>query len=207
MLAQNWLPPVSLVFLGMRTQALPLAIWILLSIAAGAFTSLLITGFFNLSNLLASQQWRRKQRDVEAASSSSSTQGYKAASSANRSQSSNSNSNETNAADWDTNATDDDDWDFESEVRNSSPEDDVKNTDYERQQQPKIGYQSGSVYSYSYREPKNSAVGKTESVYDADYRVIAPPYRQTDTPKNDEDWGFEDDDDFDDDSSRKVSKR
>ena len=41
-------------------------------------------------------------------------------------------------------------------------------------------------------------MGKTESVYDADYRVITPPYRETNTPKDEEDWGFEDDDDFED---------
>ncbi len=56
---------------------------------------------------------------------------------------------------------------------------------YERQQEPKSSSQSGSVYSYSYREPKNTAVGKTESVYDADYRVIIPPYQPPTTDQAD----------------------
>ncbi|MGA9380290.1 MAG: hypothetical protein WBV73_16115, partial [Phormidium sp.] len=78
---------------------------------------------------------------------------------------------------------------------------------------------SGSVYSYSYKNPSNSAIGKTESVYDAEYRVITPPYRPLDseeedhTPESsptnqqnnddDEDWGFDDDDAFDDDDREK----
>ncbi len=43
LLVQNWSPVLSLVFLGMRTQPLPLAMWILFSTATGAFTSVLIS--------------------------------------------------------------------------------------------------------------------------------------------------------------------
>lgn len=63
LLVQNWSPVLPLVFLGMSTQALPLAVWILLSVAAGAFTSLLITGFFKMSNYFARSP--RKRGKVE----------------------------------------------------------------------------------------------------------------------------------------------
>lgn len=55
LLVQNWSPVLPLVFLGMRSQPLPLALWILFSTAAGAGTSLLITSLFKLSNYFRGQ--------------------------------------------------------------------------------------------------------------------------------------------------------
>jgi hypothetical protein len=76
-----------------------------------------------------------------------------------------------------------------------------KRTDFEVPQEPRSRSQSGSVYSYSYRDPNEATVGKPEDVYDAEYRVITPPYRPLDEPSvpddaiapNEEDWGDEDD--------------
>lgn len=88
--------------------------------------------------------------------------------------------------------------------------------DFEVKQEPKTVYQSGSVYSYSYRDADKSGTGKKESVYDADYRVIVPPAQanvnptpspspQPDTHSpsaansgspaatDDDDWGVDDD--------------
>jgi hypothetical protein len=76
-------------------------------------------------------------------------------------------------------------------------------TSYEVNQEPKTASKSGSVYSYSYREPSESGVGKTEAVYDANYRVITPPYQKPPEPEDDDDWGFEDDEEFDDESESK----
>ncbi len=50
-----------------------------------------------------------------------------------------------------------------------------------------------TVYSYSYRKQKDKGVNKTDDVYDANYRVIVPPYQsnqeQSLEDKNeDEDW-------------------
>jgi hypothetical protein len=70
------------------------------------------------------------------------------------------------------------DWE-EEEVPPQAPVQPPR-TDYEVRRDPKTSYQSGSVYSYSYREPSDSGVGKTEAVYDADYRVIIPPARSLD---------------------------
>ena len=49
---QNVEPALSLVFLGVRSPAVPLSIWILLSMAVGALTSLLISGLLAFSNYL-----------------------------------------------------------------------------------------------------------------------------------------------------------
>lgn len=99
------------------------------------------------------------------------------------------------------------DWE-EEEVPPQAPVQPPR-TDYEVRRDPKTSYQSGSVYSYSYREPSDSGVGKTESVYDADYRVIIPPARSLDEldgepaanqDSDEEDWDF--DDDFEDEGDR-----
>lgn len=48
-------------------------------------------------------------------------------------------------------------------------------------------------YSIGYQDPKDSGVGKSESIYDADFRVITPPYihvpdRPNDEDKDQEEW-------------------
>lgn len=53
------------------------------------------------------------------------------------------------------------------------------NTEFETDQSPKSESWSGSVYSYGYRDPENTGVGKTESIYDAEFRVIVPPTTET----------------------------
>jgi hypothetical protein len=55
---QNWLPALPLVILGAQTQALPLTVWMLGAIAAGASTTLAIAGLFRLSNSLAVRSHR-----------------------------------------------------------------------------------------------------------------------------------------------------
>ena len=80
-------------------------------------------------------------------------------------------------------------------------------TDFERPQEPKRASQSGSVYSYSYREPSaapspESKPPEQDKVVDADYRVLIPPYNPPISnytppppppePENADDW-FEDD--------------
>lgn len=193
MLAQNWLPGLQLVFMGVKTQPLPLAVWILISLAAGAFTSLFITSLFKLSNYFARSA---ELRPKVAGAKSAPTEAHQTAASRDRP---NINSTTSDAADdWGSNSTDDDDWDFEEDTdktQNSTQNTVKDSTTYEANTEPKSGSRSGSVYSYNYREPRNSGVGRTESVYDAEYRVITPPYKQTDTSQDKDDWGLEDDDD------------
>lgn len=201
LLTQNWSPVLPLVFLGVKTQALPLAIWILISIAAGAFTSLFITSLFKLSNHFGRSS---KRRYVSGASAQYSQPPKTAAS-----QPKPDDANSTDTDDWSSGTTDDDDWDFEDEpdkTRDSTQNTVKDSTTSKVSTEPKTSNQSGA-YSYSYQEPSNSGVGKTESVYDADYRVLTPPYQQKKTAPEDEEWDFGDDNDFEDESDPPNSRR
>lgn len=207
LLVQNWSPVLPLVFLGLQSQPLPLSMWILFSVVAGAFTSLFITGCFQLSNYFA-QSKPRKRRKAAETSPPRSTQSSKANyTAANTSQPKTASTTSDNFNEWESDASDDD-WDFDAKT-DKTPKYDTQEpvkdrTNYEVNNEPKSSSRSGSVYSYSYREPSNSGVGKTESVYDADYRVLTPPYQQSNTSntsntsQDDDDWGFEDDEDWED---------
>jgi uncharacterized integral membrane protein len=75
---------------------------------------------------------------------------------------------------------------------------------YETEKQPQSESWSGSVYSYGYRDSSSTGVGKVETIYDADYRIITPPpqtkiqddIQPPNYPANDddEDWGLDEDD-------------
>ncbi|MGH1393920.1 MAG: LapA family protein [Trichormus sp.] len=215
LLVQNWSPVLSLVFLGMRSQPLPLAMWILFSTAAGAGTSFLITSLFKLSNYFdprpipfASNTNSRRTQTKSRETFTSAP--YTPPPPKNQAESTSKQTFDDEFDDWEKNSADDD-WNFDQQSspppKSSSQTEPIKDsTTYERPQQPKTGSQTGSTYSYSYREPKNTTVGKTESVYDADYRVIIPPYQPPTNDVNnedDEDWSFFEDDDFEDDQPRK----
>lgn len=200
LLVQNWSPVLSLVFLGMQTLSLPLAMWVFFSTAAGAVTSLLITTLLKVANYFGDRPLpsggtlpRTKKRFREKTQPPT----YQPSPSNTRE------STTSNAFDdWEANNNKNDDWDFDEQERAATPPMGDSQT-YERQQQPEETTQPGSVYAYNYRQPKNTGVGKTESVYDADYRVIIPPYQpptthQVDNQADEEDWGFFEDDDFED---------
>ncbi|BAZ52460.1 hypothetical protein NIES4103_51210 [Nostoc sp. NIES-4103] len=212
LLVQNWSPVLSLVFLGMRTQPLPLAMWILFSTTAGALTSVLINTLFQLSSYFV----RQRQTPFRSTAASPRTKATRKEEPTPRPTSPPPPASQTEYAsneefdDWETNRSNDD-WDFDENPPNTpnpSPKTQPfqDSQTYERQQEPKSSSQSGSVYSYSYREPKNTAAGKAESVYDADYRVIIPPYQPPSTNQadnaDDDDWSFFDDDDFEDEDKR-----
>ncbi|GET40824.1 LapA family protein [Microseira wollei] len=211
---QNWSPVLPMVFLGIKTASLPLAMWILFAIAAGLVTSWLMAAVFQLSNYLSAKQLRSRIRELEAGKSRPASE-------------SRINTESTpNSADEDDLFDDEffgDEEDGEEPIYKAPNYQDYtpSGTTYELPQEPKTKYQSGSVYSYGYRDKGDTGVGKTESiynktesVYDADYRVIKPPSRKLDdiepTPRkrdefvddwerksdDDDDWGF-DDDEFD----------
>ena len=190
-LVQNLSPSLPLMFLGMRSQALPLALWILLSITAGIFTSLIITRLLKFAtdlNLLAQQPIPKsiptppRVRQNTPPPKSPSPPVSQA---------------DDEFDDWDTNRNQDD-WDDDSQSEEEiSPNQQSSNS------------RPSSVYSYSSQSPKNTAVGKTESVYDADYRVIIPPYQESDKnpATDDDDWDFFEDDDFEGDDENKSRKK
>ncbi|MGQ4648044.1 hypothetical protein [Lyngbya aestuarii] len=205
----NWSPVLPLVFLGMKTPTLPVAVWIGGAITAGALTSL----FLQLLSYLPrndspqvpedfyevppqSSRFHRKSPPADTFEEDTSYTPPPPKAPSNRAES-----------DWEESVSES--WEFEEEVATSKPEDFEKESptsnrvtepkSFEVQQKPKGGSQEGSVYSYSYRKPSDSGVGKTETVYDANYRVITPPYQPPEKPEveeDEEDWGFEDEEDF-----------
>ena len=259
--------PVSLVFLGVRSPAVPLSIWILFTIGVGVVTSLLISGLLAFSNYLSQPRGRtdrhngrntftedsrkpyaasppprkpeidpRNSRNTETQTASGyQTQygtptGYNARTVQQDVPPPNSGNAKTYAQaasipadddedDWVSGSSkissqgSEDDWGFENESPSSSAVNDVVEAnprDYEAKQEPQSQSWKGSVYSYGYRDPNQSGVGQTESVYDADYRVLVPPEEaaipETVSPEvakqnteDEEDWGLDEDDELKDD--------
>lgn len=189
LLVQNWSPVLPLVFLGVATPALPLAVWILISLAAGASTSWAIAFLLQLTNYF-SQPKSSNQRQAQTPPK---TAPYTASSAPPRTPPPQ--ESDRVVDDWEESA--DEDWNFEENVdeQQSPPPENVQDSrSYEVSSEPKSSYRTGSVYSYSYREPSDSGGGRTESVYDADYRVLTPPYREPEkVQEQEEDWGFDDD--------------
>ena len=218
LLAQNWSPAIPLVFLGLRSKPLSLAIWMLFATAAGVFTSLLISGLLQLSS-----RYVKPKRTSSPPSDSPRvnkrtpqenvfTQRKTTTPPANKVQIPSEYEN-TQDDDWDLDKNASDDWEFEERVqqREYTAADSRQYTkiqddrDYEDFREPENDRKSAdSSYSYDKTDLKNSGVGKTESVYDADYRVIVPPNNPSTTPNtsnnsdikenDDDDWGFYDED-------------
>lgn len=110
--------------------------------------------------------------------------------------------------DWEDSEPQDSSRSPSSASRSRLTEDDLRN--FEVKQTPKQTSQSGSVYSYGYREPEGTGVGRSEKVVDAEYRVIVPPYSPiseeppvTPPEENADDWFEESSDEFEDDPPRR----
>lgn len=187
LLVQNWFPVLPLVFLGLTTPALPLAVWILISLFAGAGTLVTIASLFNLANYFAQPKLSKKRQVTPPRrpqpSKTSTKQPVQ--------------DRNNSADDWLEDSLNDEDWNYEENIQDSekSNADSYRqdSRSYEVNSEPKTSERRGSVYSYSYRETESSEGKKTESVYDADYRVLNPPYKSPNPVQdNDDDWGFDD---------------
>jgi uncharacterized integral membrane protein len=264
------LAPIPLVVLGIRLT-LPLAAWVLGAMAAGALTTLLLSGFSSLSRSAAV---RRSTQSGATRSPWSSTSPRDSGAARPRNPTGSNTADRRSTDDWETTAKDEwDEWVEDSPPRRSAstpktevrdtaaekwaaeetyqerrprwspwslgdeprpqssrrypdsyedaPRDSVRRspidppvqphrTEFETPQSPTTQQQTGSVYSYSYREPQDSPVRKpnevrkTNEVYDAEFRVLIPPYNpaapsapEPPTPppaaEDDDDWGLDDD--------------
>ncbi len=191
-IVQNLSPVLPIVFLGMKSLPMKLGGWIFIAIALGFFTSLLWQFLSYLQMLPLQTRIRQLEGEPEPSRRRESSQTSYTTTERETS------STETDS-DWDEpEPEDDDDWDIESPPEpNSRKNTAVEDTrSYEVKQEPKSSNVSGSVYSYGYREPKNSGVGKVEPVYDVNYRVIIPPYHETSDRVEEEDWGLEEDEEI-----------
>lgn len=188
-LVQNFGRSLPLVFLGMQSQSLPLGLWVLLSIIAGVFTSLVITRLLKFATNLNLQEQQSIPKSPPTTAQRV-KQNTPPPSSPPQTPASQFNDQD----DWNTNQ-DQDDWD------------DGENYESVPKTSPTSNSRTSSVYSYSSQEPKNTAVGKTEAIYDADYRVIIPPYKEPIKDQaDDDDWDFFEDDDFEDNNENKPHK-
>ena len=204
LLAQNWSPAVPLVFLGLQTRPISLAVWMLLSTAAGVFTSLSISSLLKLSSRSVTQRQRtsyeqsnspkfnqRNKRDNEfkerkftppPANSPQPPDDF-----------------EDSYDDWDLDRNADDWDDEEKEYSYNNPrssytkiQDDREYEDFrepEEPEEPENDYDSvDSSYSYEESELNDSSKEerKVDSVYDADYRVIIPPANPSTTSNTSE---------------------
>jgi uncharacterized integral membrane protein len=234
------LTPVAIVVLGAKTQALPLSVWVLSAIGVGGLTTLVLSGFSFLSKNAAVRRVAQRSepaRPWSAASRSSEPTSRTGFSASRRSD------------DWEAAPSDTwDDWEppqprqrpgakqAQTEIRDQADDwqdwqgyEDAprrrdstpRQTDFEVRRPPASTQQSGSVYSYSYREPQDAPRSstpersdrsdrerpmnpgnKTNEVYDAEYRVLIPPYSAAPAPStpstpppssapasSDDDWG------------------
>lgn len=212
----NLSPVLAVVFLGMQSPVLPLSAWIGIAIAAGAFTS------FCLQFLSYLQRTSSNQRIDEFEEVPSQTRSFRRQTYENPPSQSQTpytpppppppqETPKTSVdSDWEERVGED--WDLNETTSTS------KRPDFDRSQgtsgsnrtnsETKQESKTDSVYSYSYREQNQTGVGKADAVYDANYRVITPPYQKpVESADDDEDWGFEDDDDFNDESESSSKRR
>lgn len=214
MLLQNQ-QSITLYFLGTDAETalfslgLPLGLWILIFTIAGIISSLFIQLFTRSSRLLSFkkpinpsprlpdppetpyQRPEPKQSDWERSS----------------------------PPEWEKSPQDkedDDEWEIEEPpiektIPRRPPQGENTRSEFEIQQPPKTASQEGTVYSYTYRElsdrvssdpsqsppklekkPQSSSSQTRGDVYDAQYRIITPPY-QPSQESNDEDGENEED--------------
>lgn len=205
--------PITLYFLGTDRETalfflkLPLGIWMLIFTLAGIISSFFIQLFTRSSTILSFNKPRKRSpRPSEPPETP-----YQ------RPEPKKKSDWETPPPpEWE-NSSDteklDDEWDIEEPPQeNTIPRNpnNVRETlsEFEKQQPPKTSSQEGTVYSYTYRElsdrtPSDPPVTSPKSenkppsprpkgdVYDAQYRVITPPY-QPSQESNDEDGENED---------------
>jgi uncharacterized integral membrane protein len=209
---------LALSFLGMQTPALPLALWVLGAIAAGAMTHLLIVALFRLSNLLVVTEVRSQMRRGRESNQQRSGQRRPAPN----------NNDDSDWQNWDRYEEPVDRPASEHPVSDRPPtssktsgtppiddwEGDFKD-DWEDEPRPRPQPEprsstptpSPSAYSYVPPQPSGRTVDRSTdrstnrsadgSVVDANFRVLVPPTRSTPPPApqpdNADDW-FDDDD-------------
>ena len=172
----NWGVLMQLVFLGIRSPALPLPFWILGAIAAGIITTLVITALFGLTRFTARRSSDRKPPKQRPPVEQSPYSGGYSYTPPKTPEPSRTQTRPSTTNDWEEDASD---W-FDDSGADWTDEPNSKRTDYEVQREPKSSSRSGSSYSYTYREKEPSDPDRSNSVVDADYRVIIPPQRNLD---------------------------
>lgn len=206
---QNTSLALPLVFLGMQTQPLPLSLWILMAVAAGALTNGAIAALLRISGALPPTSPRRP--------SGSSSRGFRRPSSSSSRAGQSPPDRPSSSPRTPDPAARDDRYFAEDE------EDFLDDEPQAKSRQQTVSPPSSSSYSFSPKNSTSSGVGRPEAVYDAEFKVIIPPYRMPNepdyvppattrsTPNADSDWDDWDeefgDDDFEDEETRGGSRK
>lgn len=182
---QNRTPTISLVFLGMRSQPLPLGLWIVGAVVMGILIGLALLFILNLgSRNIQTRSSRRRPAP------SRPTNDRRSASAS------------VDSSDWDTAASSDwgdstSDWSSSAPrstpTRPASPPPDATSIDEQRYARAgeAVSPPSGT-YSRSAQDPEFSGQsGQRESVFEAEYRMVSPP-----SQSQQEDWEELEDDFF-----------
>ncbi len=170
----NNLQPISLVLFGTQLPwQLPLAIWLVFCLVLGVITSLILQFLYGLGR--NSQKTPAKSQPYTSIDSPGFTSDY-SSSPKTQYQAPNNQAKQSTTS---------------SNI--SSP------PDYEKPQNPENTYNKGSVYSFQYRPSAKQEEDKKEQtnqvkkdtpsssqpgVYDANYRVITPPFSSNTPPSN-----------------------
>jgi hypothetical protein len=220
---QNLTPAIALVFLGVQTPALPLAWWVLGAIGLGSATTLTVSVLFGLSSFVTRQTVRSQVRRTVADGSAPNQRtarrppeddaawqdwrGYDQTPNQPAPDPTRTPPSADPADDWEQPRSDD--WDDGLGSRSDRPRSQPEaarstrlGSDFEMPQTPKRTPRTGSVYSSSYRESEPPA-DPSQSVVDADYRVLVPPHRPFEPPPPPEDNA----DDWFDDSRENRDRR
>lgn len=207
--------PIALYFFGTNATTalfslqLPLGIWVILASLAGMMTSLVIIGLNRSpqrsparSTAPPPQRRNFPEPEPQPVYPPSATSGT--------------DWNAASRREW--NPPREDDWNIEeAPVQSTQPQDQRERSFFQREvirdkevitdeiqpspnfeapQEPTTTTRQGSIYSYTYRELRDSPPEPeptppkkqpSESVYDANYRVVTPPYRSTSNSDGEED--------------------
>jgi hypothetical protein len=192
---QNTSPSLSLVFLGMRSIALPLSVWILAAIALGVVTAWAIAILFGLYHYWDTRdpRPRRNQRPLEpvAPPTPPGTRRSEPPLSRNnatviqddvpnrfnRTGETGSripvpNSSELEEENW---IDEDEDFIDEPNAQSFPESPEGEGYNYEVHREPVAESWVGSSYSYSYDQNRDSGGDKGNSPYNADYQIVTPP--------------------------------
>ncbi len=185
----------------------PLAVWMVLFLVLGVISSLI----WQLLQNLGSPRFSPIMGDRPTSSprQQSNYQTKVNSSFATETSRSVKNSTSTSASDWEYSGQRED-WEDENiSSQNDNPtinkDNTVTDSDFEVKQEPQNISQSGSTYSYQFKESRksvdqvmphqkrDSTSKNTDEVYDANYRTISTPKygdvnKNTDTDEDDEDW-------------------
>ena len=185
----------------------PLAVWMVLFLVLGVISSLI----WQLLQNLGSPRFSPIMGDNPTSSPrpESNYQTKVNSSSATETSRSVKNSTSTSTSDWEYSGQRED-WEDENiSSQNDNPtinrDNTVRDSDFEVKQEPQNISQSGSTYSYQFKESRKSVdqvmphqkrdrtSKNTDEVYDANYRTISTPKygdvnKNTDTDEDDEDW-------------------